>query len=164
MHCDTSPRFVDSSTGDPAAGAVLPAAAVAAAPAEDVLSGERVTGEAAAGAGNNVNIDDEISKLLATEAVVEDKAKTFEQKGEPLFMSETKKSHEDDVLDQIADAVKANPSQPEDSFDAKLDTLEAAKVKEAALDDKLSIELRGIVQQIQVKFNQLEKLEAAKAA
>ena len=110
MHCNTSPRFVDSSTGDPSAGAVLPAAAVAAAPAEDVLSGERVTGEAAA-AGNNVNIDDEISKLLATEAVVEDKAKTFEQKGEPLFMSETKKSHEDDVLDQIADAVKAKAAE-----------------------------------------------------
>ena len=38
----------------------------------------------------------------------------------------------------------------EKSLAENIDNLESAKVKEAALDDKLSIELRSIVQQIQV--------------
>ena len=46
----------------------------------------------------------------------------------------------------------------EDLSQGGLETLESAKVKEAALDDKLSIELRGIVKQIQVFWGVFKKV------
>ena len=88
-------------------------------------------------ADHNMDIEEEISKLLSTEAV-EDKKLI---------------SRRDDNrdYDPIPVQEKALNTEVEDSFQQEgLDNLESAKVKEAALDDKLSIELRGIVQQIQV--------------
>ena len=77
-----------------------------------------------------MDIEEEISKLLSTEAVMME-----DYKDENMDPSPVRSLSKDD----------------EDSSQTQgLDNLESAKVKEAALDDKLSIELRGIVQQIQV--------------
>ena len=111
---------------------------------EEVLAGDRVMGTEE-DAEQNMNIEEEISKLLSTEAVSEDKR---------LRVPST--DYKADDIDLNASPVKET-SLSEDSFQAEgLDNLEAAKVKEAALDDKLSIELRGIVQQIQVQENRLK--------
>ena len=78
---------------------------------------------------DNVNIDDEISKLLSTEAVMSDQSpETF--------------SLGDGLIDQS--------SKDDDPDRTSLDALHSDKVKETALDDKLSIELQSIVKQIQV--------------
>ena len=95
------------------------------------------------GPENSNNIDEEISKLLSTEAVMEDR--NVAQEDQIL---------NNDGSDFLAEsAVKDEPNLglgEEKSLAENIDTLESAKVKEAALDDKLSIELRSIVQQIQV--------------
>ena len=94
---------------------------------EEVLAGDRVMGTEE---DKNMDIEEEISKLLSTEAVMME-----DYKDEDMDPSPVKTLRKDD----------------EDSSQTEgLDNLESAKVKEAALDDKLSIELRGIVQQIQV--------------
>ena len=76
---------------------------------------------------DDVDIDEEISKLLSTEAV--------------------KKDPEPDTFDVLG-SIGTNVNDAK--FVEKLDTLESAKVQETELDDKLSIELKSIVQQIQV--------------
>jgi len=76
-----------------------------------------------------MDIEEEISKLLSTEAVMMEDYK--DENMDPSPVRSLSKDDEDSSLTQ------------------GLDNLESAKVKEAALDDKLSIELRGIVQQIQ---------------
>ena len=91
---------------------------------EEVLAGDRVMGTEE---DHNMNIEEEISKLLSTEAVMMEDYKDEDMEPSPV------------------QTLSKDSSQTEG-----LDNLEAAKVKEAALDDKLSIELRGIVQQIQV--------------
>ena len=106
---------------------------------EEVLAGDRVMGKEEE-ADHNMDIEEEISKLLSTEAVEDKKLKS-------------RRDYENDNLDLDPSPVqeKTLNTEVEDSFNQEgLDTLESAKVKEAALDDKLSIELRGIVQQIQV--------------
>ena len=118
----------------PAAGApTLPSARV-------MDSNFGIEGE---GQENSNNIDEEISKLLSTEAVMEDKNVAQDDQilnnDGPDFLAES--------------AIKDEPNLglgEEKSLAENIDTLESAKVKEAALDDKLSIELRSIVQQIQV--------------
>ena len=93
-------------------------------------------------ADQNMQIEEEISKLLSTESVMEDRK---------LKVPGT--DYKDDNLDLDPSPVQENTfnTDDEDSFQREgLDNLESAKVKEAALDDKLSIELRGIVKQIQV--------------
>ena len=82
-----------------------------------------------------MNIEEEISKLLSTEAV----------------MMEDSKDYKDEDMDPSPVRVKTLSKDDEDTSHLEgLDNLESSKVKEAALDDKLSIELRGIVKQIQV--------------
>ena len=106
---------------------------------EEVLAGDRVMGTEEE-ADQNMQIEEEISKLLSTEAVMEDK-------------NLPGTDYKDDNLDLDPSPVqeKTFNTDDEDSFQREgLDNLESAKVKEAALDDKLSIELRGIVKQIQV--------------
>ena len=108
---------------------------------EEVLAGDRVMGTEEE-PDQNMQIEEEISKLLSTESVMEDRK---------LKVPGT--DYEDDNLDLDPSPVqeKTFNTDDEDSFQREgLDNLESAKVKEAALDDKLSIELRGIVQQIQV--------------
>ena len=78
----------------------------------------------------DVDIDEEISKLLSTEAV--------------------KKDPESDTFDVLG-TLGTNVNDAK--FVEKLDELESEKVQEAELDDKLSIELKSIVQQIQVNEN-----------
>ena len=99
---------------------------------EAVLSGDRVMGTEEDG---NMNIEEEISKLLSTEAV----------------MMEDSKDYKDEDMDPSPVREKTLSKDDEDTSHLEgLDNLESSKVKEAALDDKLSIELRGIVKQIQV--------------
>ena len=99
---------------------------------EAVLSGDRVMGTEEDG---NMNIEEEISKLLSTEAV----------------MMEDSKDYKDEDMDPSPVREKSLSKDDEDTSQLEgLDNLESSKVKEAALDDKLSIELRGIVKQIQV--------------
>ena len=110
------PSSTPSSSVDP-----LPSAT------EEVLAGDRVMGTEE---DHNMDIEEEISKLLSTEAVMMEDYK--DENMDPSPVRSLSKDDEDSSLTQ------------------GLDNLESAKVKEAALDDKLSIELRGIVQQIQV--------------
>merc|ERR1719204_2884305 len=92
----------------------------------NVLAGERVMAVLNSENSEDVDIDEEISKLLSTEAVQKDpEPDTF------------------DVLGTLGTNVN------DAKFVEKLDTLESEKVQEAELDDKLSIELKSIVQQIQ---------------
>ena len=89
-----------------------------------------------------MNIEEEISKLLSTEAVIENKKKELPSID---FQDEGKID-----LDPSSVQDDTGNTGEEDLSQGGLETLESAKVKEAALDDKLSIELRGIVKQIQV--------------
>lgn len=108
---------------------------------EEVLAGDRVMGTEEE-PDQNMQIEEEISKLLSTESVMED-----------MKLKVPGTDYKDDSLDLDPSPVKEKTfnTDDEDSFQREgLDNLESAKVKEAALDDKLSIELRGIVKQIQV--------------
>ena len=99
---------------------------------EAVLAGDRVMGTEE---DANMNIEEEISKLLSTEAVMMEDGKDFKEEDiDPSPVREKTLSKDDEDTSQLED----------------LEDLESSKVKEAALDDKLSIELRGIVKQIQV--------------
>ena len=89
-----------------------------------------------------MNIEEEISNLLSTEAVIENKKKELPSID---FQDEGKID-----LDPSSVQDDTGNTGEEDLSQGGLETLESAKVKEAALDDKLSIELRGIVKQIQV--------------
>ena len=103
--------------------------------AGELLAGDRVMGDIEADS-DNVNIDDEISKLLSTEAVMS------EQSPETFSLG-------DSLIDQSS-------NDGGDPDKTSLAELHPDKVKETALDDKLSIELQSIVKQIQVLliFNQ----------
>ena len=119
-----------------------PAAGAPTLPSARVMDSNFGMGEGE-GQENSNNIDEEISKLLSTEAVMEDKN-----------VAQDDQILNNDGPDFLAEgAMKDEPNLglgEEKSLAENIDTLESAKVKEAALDDKLSIELRSIVQQIQV--------------
>ena len=109
---------------------------------EEVLAGDRVMANEEE--DPNMNIEEEISKLLSTEAVIENKKRELPSID---FQDEGKID-----LDPSSVQDDTGNTGEEDLSQGGLETLESAKVKEAALDDKLSIELRGIVKQIQVRF------------
>ena len=143
----SSPSLSLTSLGPPSLappGAPTPPAPPAADPTVPnarVMGNNFEIGGEAADSGNN--LDEEISKLLSTEAVMEDR----DVGKEDQILSKTGS----DILSESV--VKDEPTLglgDEKSLAENIDTLESAKVKEAALDDKLSIELRSIVQQIQV--------------
>ena len=128
-----------------------PTAAPIADAVTDVVSDKAgVEAQAVADAADDDNVEAQISNLLA--GGVGDV--------EPKLAEETKTDSDDlsakSVLEKFAvkeeEAGEEEEEQPsEKALDEKIDTLESAKVREAALDDKLSIELRSIVQQIQVR-------------